>query len=123
MARPTKKNIDVVRLLEQSLQNGFTIGKACQLAGITRDTYYHWLEEDPEFSYKMTIAQNFALEVARQNVVNAIIVDKDINTSKWYLERKARSEFSTRQELSVPNGLEIKVALVEFIGDEPNDKD
>lgn len=111
VGRPPVVNEEVVRKLEQALQNGFTVGKACELSSISTSTYYKYCEEDSAFSDKMTRAQEFACEVARQNVVNAIVQDKDVQTSRWYLERKARAEFSTRSELAGANGEPYNIAI------------
>lgn len=102
--RPTKKNEAIVRKLTDSLQNGFSIERACLLSGITKDSYYRWLKTDKTFSDEMKYAQDFAIEIARQNVVNSVVQDKDVQTSKWYLERKAKAEFSTRSEVTGKDG-------------------
>ena len=121
--RPPVVNDEVVQKLEQALQNGFTIGKACELSGISTSTYYNYIEADERFLVKMTNAQNFALETARQNIVKAIVKDKDIQTSRWYLERKAKSEFSTRNELTGADGMDFKPIVVEIIDVAGKDKD
>lgn len=36
---------------------------------------------------------------AREVVIDKIVEGKDVTTSKWWLERKQRNEFSTRQEV------------------------
>lgn len=99
--RPTNITDEVVKKLEQSLQNGFTITKACELSSISREAYYQRQKSDDIFLDKMSKAQKFAEEVARQNVVRAITKDKDLFTSRWYLERKAPNEFSTRAKISI----------------------
>lgn len=127
MARPSEMTEDVVKKLEDSLKNGFTITKSCQLSGISRETYYNWLEADPIFLDRMTFAQAFALEAARQNVVNAIVNDKDMKTSRWYLERKASNEFGlktkvdttitdNREVLSEEDALRLKQELMDLTG-------
>lgn len=100
--RPTVITDDVVRNLERSLQNGFTVRKACQLAKISPDTYYKHCEKKPAFSDRMDDAQRWAEEKARQNVVKAID-DGDIQSSRWYLERKVKNEFGTRTEITGPD--------------------
>jgi hypothetical protein len=44
---------------------------------------------------------------AKQNVVSKLN-EKDLDTSKRYLERKAKSEFSTKQEVDLDGNLSIK---------------
>lgn len=96
---PTVIDSHVVGKLETSLQNGFTIIGACELAGISADAYYERRKSDRDFADKMDRAKKWAEEKARQNIVQAISVG-DLKTSRWYLERKARKEFSTRNELA-----------------------
>ena len=51
---------------------------------------------------------------AKLNVSEAI-ENKDIDISKWYLERKAKDEFSTKQEISadVDSDVKINIKLVD----------
>ena len=39
-----------------------------------------------------------------ESVIITAIKDKDIQTAKWWLERRRRDEFSTRSELTGANG-------------------
>lgn len=101
--RPTEYSEALVSQLEECLKNGFTVSAACRLVGIHRDTYYDWHTRFEGFSDRMQYAKDFALEAARQVVVKSII-EGDVQTSKWYLERKAKDEFSTRSEQTGKDG-------------------
>lgn len=54
---PTKYSEDVVRKLERELRNNRKITVACRRAKISRETYYEWLKLYPDFSDRMTEAQ------------------------------------------------------------------
>lgn len=89
--RPTVLTEDTVQKLEKSLQEGFSITKACKLSGISVSSYYDHLEKSPQFSEKMNLAQEWAKEKAAYNVVEAIR-DGDVQTSRWFLDREERKE-------------------------------
>jgi hypothetical protein len=115
--RPGTITDEVTSNLEKSLQNGFTVLKACDLAKISDKAYYRKHLHNTKFRARMDMAQRWAEEKARQNVVKAIN-DGDQQTSRWYLERKARDEFATRTEATGKDGVPLlpTVAVVEFIG-------
>jgi hypothetical protein len=70
-----------------SFQNGLNITQACLQVGIQKTQYYREIKRNKRFSDKMALAQQFATTAARHNIVVAIN-NKDVATSKWYLERK-----------------------------------
>ena len=58
--RPPKYSKELVKKLEDSLKNGFSIKMACRLSKISTQTYYNWLSQYPEFLDEMTFAHDFA---------------------------------------------------------------
>ena len=82
-----------VQKLEEALKGGFSIEMACHVSGISRSTYYDHINSDPAFSYKMELAQDWVTQRAKQVVATAIDYG-DLKAAQWWLERKARSEFS-----------------------------
>jgi hypothetical protein len=98
--RPTAMTKSTVQKLEQALRDGFSIEMACYVSGVSRSTYYNHLASDPVFLDKMTLAQAYPTERAKQVVVQAI--DKgDFKAAQWWLERKLRAEFSANPPLHV----------------------
>jgi len=94
LGRPTVITKPTVLKLEQALKDGFSVEMACHVSCISRSTYYAHLQTDIEFSDKMTLAQDWATQRAKQVIVQAI--DKgDLKAAQWWLERKSRAEFST----------------------------
>ncbi len=90
--RPTVFDYDAVRKLEQAFAIGCTVEEACTVSGVSRSAYYKRLEVDEQFMDKMERAKLFTTIQARHTVCLAI-KNGDIDTSKWYLERKLREEF------------------------------
>lgn len=82
-----------IRKLESAFIQGFTVETACHLSGVGTSTYYEHIKHDKEFSDKMKRAKLWPTEMAKQVIIGAIS-QGDVNTSKWWLERKAKDEFS-----------------------------
>ena len=108
VGRPDAITEDVVSKLEAALQRGVSVSTACTYAGIARITYYRKISADPEFSNRMDKAKSFTSMVAAENVVAAITQDKDLATSKWWLERKEPEEFASKgNQVNVQNNTQV----------------
>ena len=101
VGRPPKNREAIMEKLLFAFSYDCTIGEACYYAEIDEKTYYKILEEYPEFIQKINRARNRPIFKARQSVINSF---DDPNIALKYLERKAKAEFSTRQELTDQNG-------------------
>lgn len=95
--RPTKITDKCVEKLEEAFKDGANITQACHIAQIDRKTYYARLNIDETFRNKMADAQEYPDVIAKMVIVKAIRSD-DVDTAKWWAERRMRKEFSTRQE-------------------------
>lgn len=84
---PSLYSEPLVRQLEDVLKVGGTVSQACAYAGITRDTYYRWLNNKDEFSDRMSKASAFLTVTSKQLVNRAIVQDDDLQTAKWWLEK------------------------------------
>ncbi|MDB5182413.1 MAG: hypothetical protein JWO47_197 [Candidatus Saccharibacteria bacterium] len=58
IGRPPKVNYRVIIKLADSIQHNSTITEACRYAGISRDTYYHYMNNETVFAEKMTTAKD-----------------------------------------------------------------
>ncbi len=96
--RPTVMTKEVVGKLEHAFAMDCTVGEACIYAGISRDTYYAFCSEYPEFSDRITVLRNTPVLVARATVVNAL--QHDASLAMKYLERKRPQEFSLKATLT-----------------------
>ena len=93
--RPTVMTDDVLEKLKQGFLFGCTDEQACAFADISPATLYNYQKENPEYlEQKNTWKQNPILK-AKATVYGKL---NEADTAKWYLERKAKDEFSTRQE-------------------------
>jgi hypothetical protein len=77
---------------------GLTDLEACLYADIGTTTLYNYCEENPEFRERKEELKQHPTAKARLNVTEAIENGNE-DLSKWWLERKARDEFSTKQEV------------------------
>lgn len=58
IGRPAKVNYKVMAKLEDALNNGASITEACNYAGISRDTYYRYLNNEEVFAKRIRIARS-----------------------------------------------------------------
>lgn len=116
VGRPTKYSEEIVIKLESILKIGGTIEDACSYALISKETYYRWLEESLDFMTRMDSAKRYPDIAAKNTVVDSIVKDKDVNSAKWWLEKRRPQEFG-----QMPSLTQINVSggeKVEFILDE-----
>ena len=107
--------------LKQAFGVGATDAQACFYAGIGESTFYTHCKENPEFREEMNRLKENPILKAKTNVVKEIM-DGDVNVSKWFLERRAREEFATKQELEAKAVVSIlKIDVVEDKEKKPNE--
>lgn len=109
VGRPTVMTEEMIRKLELLFAKGLTDREACLIADLSPSTLYDYCTANPEFAERKELLKEQIKTQAKLNVAEAIVEKKDIDMSKWYLERKARDEFSTKQEISG----DIKIAKLE----------
>lgn len=112
--RPTKYTEEIVQKLEVGFSRGYSIAEACSYAGIVKATYFNWVEEYEGFLDRMDIARNSLNMKAKNNIYDEI-EKGNIEISKWHLERRAKDEYSTKQnvEAEVNTDVNIVVELVD----------
>ena len=110
--RPTIMTDAIVGKLEYGFMKGLNVTECCHYADISRTAFYDYCEKNPEFSDRIEELKSNPSTKAKLNVVEAI-ENGDTDLSKWWLERKNRDEFSTKQEVSadVKGDLEITIEL------------
>lgn len=108
VGRPRAIGEKELRKLEEAFKMGCTNREACFYADVCESTFYDFLKEYPEFSEKIDIWKSYEKIKARM-VIHKALDNGDKDMAKWYLERKARDEFSTKQEFdaTVNNRVEI----------------
>ena len=74
-----------LKVIEDCLRLDFTITEACDAAGISLSSYYHYYKKDPDFALRMDRARNFPKQMARTAVMKRIR-QWDAKTALRYLE-------------------------------------
>jgi hypothetical protein len=109
--------LDKESILIASLQNGLNVRQACLQAGISHTAFYDEKARNAGFSDRIDMAEQFANQKARQNIVKSINAGNVADSWK-YLERKD-PEFKPKSESDLLSGGQpLKTALVEFVGDD-----
>jgi hypothetical protein len=115
MGRPSRKELTVrkisdnvtklddatVKKLEEAFSMDCTVSEACLYAGISRASYYNWIKEFPALVDRFEQLRDKPVLKARTTIVNSL---NNIGTSQWYIERKRKNEFASRQEHTGADG-------------------
>lgn len=110
VGRPTVMTKETIQKLEYGFLKGLTDEQCCCYADISTSTLYNYCNDNPEFMERKEQLKNNPTIKAKLNIVEAIEQgDRDI--SKWYLERKEKNEFSTKQEIAADIDTDIKINI------------
>lgn len=101
--RPTIMTPDRVNKLEQAFALGCSDKEACLYADISKQTLYSYQKKNPEFVDRKEILKE-SLVLKARTVIADSLNNKNEDTARWYLERKKKAEFSTRQEITGEDG-------------------
>ena len=105
---------DVVNKLEQAFSMGCSDLEACLFADISKQTLYDYQEKHPEFADRKAMLKKKMIFKARSVIADALN-NKDENTAKWYLERKAKDEFGTRTEITGVDGSSFSPPVINIL--------
>lgn len=95
MGRPEVIQGEKLVLLKQAFAIGCTDEEACAYAKIPTSTFYEYQKRHPDFLEEKERLKKEPVLKAKHTVVKSL---DDIQNAQWYLERKARDEFSKRVE-------------------------
>lgn len=108
VGRPESITPEIISKLEEVFAIGGTDKEACFYAGIGTSTLYNYQLSHPEFVERKDMLKERPILKARQTIVKGL---DDPLHAKWYLERKQKSEFAQRTEMTGKDGEDIKVAV------------
>jgi len=94
--RPDAVTPEVLSKLEEWFAMWFTDVECCLYANIASATLYRYVEKNPEFRERKEHLKDQPKMKAKLNIVKSIDA-WDKNDSRWYLERKSKEEFSTKE--------------------------
>ena len=98
---------EAVNKLEYAFSIGADVSAACSYANISRQTYYNWTDEDAELKERFDTLREKPALLAYDTIFKNLNKEE---TAKWYLERKKKAEFSTKQE--VENTGEVSMTII-----------
>lgn len=110
VGRPTVMTESMIGKLEMLFAKGLSDREACLIADITPSTLYDYCNLNPEFAERKEMLKEKTKTQAKLNVAEAI-ENKDMDMSKWYLERKAKDEFSTKQILDADVNADVSINI------------
>ena len=105
--RPTVMTPEVIAKIEEELKNGATLAQSAFLAGISLKTIYNYFGENPDFKERCELLQGLVAYRARVNIKNKIETG-DIDTSKYWLDRKDKDFKPKSEQDHTTLGKEIK---------------
>ena len=107
--RPTVMTEKVLQKLEEAFAFGCSDLEACLYADIEARTLYYYQEKHPKFIQRKELLKQNPVLRARNTVVKALTDDPDL--AMKYLERKVKSEFSLRSELTGAEGKDLPTPI------------
>lgn len=119
--RPTVMTQDTVNKLEYAFSIGSSVEEATHYAGISRQTFYAWSKEHPEFSDRMDDLRMKPVLKARISIFNSL---NDPHQARWYLTKKRPEEFGDKVDVtSGGNPLKGNVIILKDFSDAEDDND
>lgn len=91
----SKMSPEKIKKLEEAFSLDCSIPEACFLADIAIQTYYNWINKNPELLERFNRVREKPVYLARKSVIEGF--QNDPNLALKYLERKKKKEFSTLQ--------------------------
>lgn len=114
-----EQRMELIEAIKPYLQLGYSLRRACEYAGVSHGTIYNWYVNDEALRTEIKAWQGLVNTQARQNIVEHIMgntkkgIKPDLETSKWWAERRERDDFSLRQE-NINTERSIKEVIDEF---------
>lgn len=97
--RKTVMTPEIIAKLEEAFSLGCTDVEACFMANIGKTTLYNYQNTHPDFMERKEQLKDSLILQARHVIYDAL-QNNDKEMAKWYLERKKKSEFSTKSEVA-----------------------
>jgi len=102
---------DKEKFLEVYKVNTKSITDACEAAGISRRTFYHWKEQDEEFASSVKEIEESLIDFAESKLFENINGNKT-NEILFYLKTKGKNRgYVERQEHQIDGGFPTKIEI------------
>ena len=105
-----RKAIDIRNYIDRIkpfMLEGQSLSSACRSAMVPYDTVSNYMKKSPAVKNEIESYQGFLTNIAKKNVGSAL-VEGDLETSKWHLDRTEYKKESPLQGLDGSGSIEIK---------------
>jgi hypothetical protein len=107
----------LIQSIKPYLEMGFSRNKACDFVGLAPGTLSNWVSDDESLGILLTSWENVVNTIAMQNIVDAINKEAESEdarkeTTKWWLERRMKKDFSTRTETTGEDGKDLPTPII-----------
>lgn len=99
VGRPIVMTEEVLRKLEDAFLRGLSDRQACLQASVRPSTFYDYCKLHPDFSERKELLKEQP-KIKAKLIISDKLDEGDVEMARWYLERKAKDEFSLRQEIN-----------------------
>lgn len=106
--QPTKLTEETRKKAYEAAALGASVLELAFYVNVSRRTFYNWIKMDEAFAEEIDRLRQKPILKARQTIVKSL---DDPSGAQWFLERKLKKEFSTRQEVTGEDGKAISVDL------------
>ena len=114
-----KYSPEIVKKICDLLKMGNYIHTACDCVGISKDTFYDWIKNKPDFSDAIKEAE--AKLIARNVQLIATHALKNWQAAAWMLERKFPEEWGKIDRINVSGKLDpLEVVVVKVKTKDPD---
>lgn len=94
MTEPVLQNIGLAFMLNCN------ITQACQLAEVSRESYYSFIQRNPEYADKFMQLRNYPIAKSKQ-VIGKALQENDTKTAQWVLERLDRKNYGLKTDINI----------------------
>ena len=98
----------VIEALKPFFKMGCSVTKACKYGGIAQSTVQTWIDADDDLRLQIGAWQYEPNTLARSNWI-AKMAEGDYNSSRDWMSKKEKDEFSDRQEVTGSEGAALNI--------------
>ena len=107
VGQPTVITDGVLHILRECFLIGCSDEEACNVAQISTSAFYEYQKKTDGYKERKALLKTTPIYTARKSVVNAVAIYPDLALK--YLERKLKSEFSTKQEVDTTGTITVNI--------------
>lgn len=98
--RPAAMTDKVLAKIEYAAATGCTVEEIALYSGVSVSCIYDYFKKHPHYKEYIDLLKNTPTLKARETVLKSIEAGDPV-TAKWYLERRAPSEFTVKHDITV----------------------